>query len=461
MNHTSKLHEECAVFGVSVTTDEAAGITYNGLLAMQHRGQEGAGIAVSVDNKILYHKNKGLVTEVFSGKVLEKLPKSRVAVGHNRYSTTGNNTLANVGPFITEFLTGRIATAHNGNIYNAQDIKKALQSQGLHFHATSDSEVVSSLIAYEIMQQKSQTTGMIKAAEQFLGAFSLIVLHSDNRLIALRDPDGYRPLCIGKNENGIAIASESCSLDSCGFPFVRDVRPGEMVVVENGEITYQEVVLTRKTPHCGLCIFEYVYFARADSVIDGLSVYRARYNMGVQLAKEFPVDADIVCGVPDSGLEAAIGYSAQSGIPLVPGFVKNRYIGRSFIYPTQSQRENAVRLKLNPLRELIRGKRVVLVDDSIVRGTTSARIVNSLKRAGASELHMRISSPPFRYSCHFGTDIDSAENLIANQMDIGQICTKIGADSLGYISMAGLKTACSASTGAFCTNCFEGNHQVK
>jgi len=456
MNANDKLHEECAVFGVSLTKSEASGITYNGLLSLQHRGQEGAGIAVVEDNQILCHKDIGLVSEVFSRPALEGLPAGKIAVGHTRYSTTGSHLQKNVGPFITEYLTGRIATAHNGNITNAKALRSQLKSRGLHFDASSDSEVVSSLIAYCMLNDQDALTGLVKAADMLQGAFSLVIASSDHRLIALRDPNGYRPLCIGHNESGIAVASESCALEAGGFSFLRDVLPGEVVVIEDGEITREGVRLSRREAGCGLCIFEYVYFARPDSIIDGLSVYEARYNMGYALAAEYPVDADIVCGVPDSGLEAASGYSVKSGIPLVSGFVKNRYIGRSFIYPTQTERDSAVRLKLNPLSANIRGKRIVLVDDSIVRGTTCEKIVRSLKNAGAKEVHMRISSPPFRYTCHYGTDIGSEENLIANQMETQEICRKIGADSLGYISIEGLLGACAKCQLPFCSACFIG-----
>ena len=456
---TDKLQEECAVFGVSTNLKEAAGITYNGLLAMQHRGQEGAGIAVTKGNAILYHKNVGLVNEVFSKQVLEKLSKSGLAVGHVRYSTTGSNTLHNVQPFVTEFLTGRIATVHNGNVVNAKGIKEQLENCGLDFSATSDSEVISSLIAYHTIKEGSVEAGVAAAVGKLLGAFSLIVLSGDHKLTAIRDANGFRPLCIGENQYGLAIASESCALDSCGFTFVRDVKPGEMVVIENGEITCERIVLSAKRQ--GLCIFEYVYFARPDSVIDGLSVYEARHNMGRLLAREHAIEADLVCGVPDSGLEAAEGYAAESGIPLASGFVKNRYIGRSFIFPTQAQRENAVKLKLNPLSFNIRGKSIVLVDDSIVRGTTSAKIIQNLRAAGAKEVHMRISSPPFKHTCHFGTDIDSEENLIANQMNIEEIRLKIGADTLGFISIEGLKEACKKSAMPFCTGCFTGDYGME
>ena len=452
-----KLGEECAVFGVSLATDEAVGITYNGLLSLQHRGQEGAGIAAVRDNNIVCHKDVGLVSEVFSGEWLEQSPKSRVAVGHTRYATTGGSRRENTGPFVTDYLTGRIATAHNGNITNAREIRDMLMKKGLYFGATSDSEVISSLIAYCITKEEGVVRGIMRAAGQLRGAFSLVIAGGMGKLIAVRDPNGFRPLCVGKSEMGIAVASESCALETCDFSFLGDVAPGEVVVIEHGEIVSREVCLTNREEDKGLCIFEYVYFARPDSVIDGLSVHDARYNMGVILAKEYPVDADMVCGVPDSGLDAANGYSAASGIPIASGFVKNRYIGRSFIYPTQMQRDSAVKLKLNPLAASVKGKRIVLVDDSIVRGTTSEKIVRSLRHAGAREVHMRVSSPPFRHTCHYGTDIDNEDNLIANRMSLEEIREMIGADSLGYISIEGMRRACAGCSLAFCTACFTGN----
>nr|AXS01369.1 glutamine phosphoribosylpyrophosphate amidotransferase [uncultured bacterium] len=457
MHPSGKPTEKCAVFGVSLIAYEAAGITYNALLSLQHRGQECAGIAVVHDSKMHHHKGVGLVNEVFSGAELERFPECRLAVGHTRYSTTGGTAEANAGPFITEFLTGRIATSHNGNITNAPEIRGELRDYGLQFNATSDSEVVSSLIAYWITKENDTLKGIIKAASLLKGAFSLVIATGEHTLVAVRDPSGYRPLCLGRNDIGYAVSSEGCAFDACGFEFVRNVQPGEVIMLKKGKILHQEVCLPERDEKGGLCIFEYVYFARPDSVIDGLSVYKARNNMGAALAREYPVDADVVCGVPDSGLDAAIGYSAVSGIPLVTGFVKNRYIGRSFIYPTQTQREGAVRLKLNPLSYSIGGKRVVLVDDSIVRGTTSEQIIKSLKSAGAKEVHMRVSSPPFRYTCHYGTDIDSEENLIANKIEIEEIRRLIGADSLGYISIEGLKQACAGCNLPFCTACFTGH----
>ncbi len=451
-----KLREECAIIGTSLKCEEAAGVVYNGLLALQHRGQEGAGIALSYNQSIVLEKDVGLVNEVLTEKVLAKLPKAKTAIGHARYSTTGSNTIKNVQPFLTEYLTGRIATAHNGNITNAKQVRSMLEKEGLDFSATSDSEVISSLIAFNIISCKNLLKGVIEASKILCGAFSLVLMTGDKKLVAVRDPHGFRPLCIGKNEYGIAVASESCALDSCGFDFVRDVIPGEVIIIENGEIIHSSVELVAKKQ--GLCIFEYVYFARPDSVIDNLSVYEARFNMGRMLAKEHPIDADVVCGVPDSGLEAAMGYAYESGLPLVSGFVKNRYIGRSFIYPSQLQREHAVKIKLNPLRANIEGKSIVLVDDSIVRGTTSAKIISSLRSINAKQVHMRISSPPFRHTCHFGTDIDNEQNLIANQISIEEICKRIGADSLGFISVEGLKDACSKCSLPFCTGCFNNDY---
>ena len=451
------LHEECAIFGVSLQEgEEAPGLCYNGLLALQHRGQEGAGIAAARGNALACQKGLGLVSEAFPTAALAGLPAAGQAIGHARYSTTGANTLENVQPFVTEYLTGRIATAHNGNVTNARSLREKLRPFGLEFSATSDSQVVSSLIAYMVLRKGDFFTGVREACKLLRGAFSLVVLSGDGRLAAVRDPNGYRPLCLGESREGLAVASESCALDSCGFTFLRDVAPGEIVLVEHGKITHSERCLAASRQ--SLCVFEYVYFARPDSVIDGLSVYEARLNMGRALAREHPVEADLVCGVPDSGLEAAMGYAEESGIPYASGFVKNRYIGRSFIFPTQAQREHAVDLKLNPLRSAVAGKRVVLVDDSIVRGTTCARIVSAMRRAGAKEVHLRISSPPFTHTCHFGTDIGDEENLIANRLTLREIEAQTGADTLGYISLEGLRQACRGSSLPLCDGCFTGRY---
>lgn len=461
MKMTDKLKEECAVFGVSSICRNAAAVTVIGLTALQHRGQEGCGIALSDGRRLYLHKNTGLVQEVFTEEIYNSFSECSAAVGHNRYSTTGVNCRENLGPFVFEYLTGRIAVSHNGNVTNADTLKKRLEIEGISFQATSDSEVLSALIAYSILKEGEIKSGIIKAVRQLEGAFSLVVMTGDGSLYVIRDGSGYRPLCMGIREEAVAVASESCALESCGFEFLRDVYPGELVVLNGGKIKESEIILTNKSENSGICIFEYVYFARPDSVLDGQSVYEARRKMGQQLAAESPAAADIVIGVPDSGLDAAFGYSEASQIPYACGFVKNRYIGRSFICPTQEERIQAVRLKLNPLTAVVKGKRIVLIDDSIVRGTTSKKIIENLRRAGALEIHVRISSPQFRYGCNYGTDIDGEEHLLANQMSTEEIRDAIGADSLEFISVEGLKTACGDCTLSFCTHCFTGNQNSR
>jgi len=453
---SDKLSEECAVFGISGSGGEAAGYVYNGLISLQHRGQEGAGIAALFGVTIETHKGKKLVGEVFDAETLDKLKGSSLAIGHARYlATAKRNKRSAIQPFVKEYLTGRLAVAYNGVLTNGAKIKSTLSKKGITFTSDSDSETISSLIAYKIIKQKNVENGVIEAVKMLEGAFSLVIMSSQNKLFAVRDRRGYRPLCIGGDFRTTAVSSESCALESCGLKFERDVAPGELVVIENGKITKSIFYKGEEPPKSSICVFEYVYFARPDSVIDGLSVYESRFNMGAALAKEWPCNADVVCGVPDSGLEAALGYSYQSGIPLVTGFIKNRYVGRSFIYPSQSQREHVVRIKLNPLTANVNGKKVVLVDDSIVRGTTCARIISSLKDAGAKEVHMRVSSPPFVFTCHHGTDVGDEKNLIANKLSLEQIRVKIGADSLGYISLDGLRKACEGCYLDFCTYCFE------
>jgi amidophosphoribosyltransferase len=456
-NKQDKPGEECGVFGVLTTASDAVAVTHNALLSLQHRGQESAGIAVLQGSTILCRKDVGLVSAVFPNQG-RLPPESRLAIGHVRYSTTGTNSIENAQPCVTEYLKGRLASAHNGNITNCDPIRKKLSDSGLAFLASSDSEVISSLIAFEALKSDGFEDAVVRAAEQLEGAFSLVILSHEGKLIALRDGWGFRPLCIGRNEYGCAIASESCALDSVGFSFVRDIRPGEMIVIDENGFQSAGIVLER--PLKGVCVFEYVYFARPDSIIDGQGVYDARVRMGGILAREHAVDADVVCGLPESGLDAAAGYGAASGIPVQAGFVRNRYIGRSFIYPTQSQREAAIRLKLNPLVSNVKGKRIVLIDDSMVRGTTFAKLIPTLKSAGALEVHVRIASPPFFHECHFGTDIDSEDTLIANNMDIESICSMIGADSLGFISIEGLHEACRDVRIPLCDGCFSGAYPV-
>ncbi|MGN0621762.1 MAG: amidophosphoribosyltransferase [Porcipelethomonas sp.] len=453
------IHEECGVFGIySRETMDVAADTYFALYALQHRGQESCGIVVNDKGLFSYHKDLGLVPEVFNDEQLKKLGTGNIAIGHVRYSTTGKSNRSNAQPLVVRHIKGPMAIAHNGNLINARELREKYELKGAIFHSTNDTEAIS----YAITEQRIMHPSIEKAVEQamykFKGAYSLVIM-SPTKLIAARDPNGFRPLCMGKTENGaIVFSSETCALDSIGAKFVRDVEPGEIVVVDNGEVH------SIKT-HCGgktsMCVFEYVYFARPDSVIEGAGVHQARLNAGKILWEEHPVEADVVVGVPDSGLDAALGFSKASGIPYGVGFIKNRYVGRTFIQPTQSQRTNAVKIKLNVLKDVVSGKRVVLIDDSIVRGTTSARIVGLIREAGAKEVHMRISSPPFTNPCYFGTDIDSKENLIACKMPISEIAKKIGADSLGYLSVDGVKRIAEGANCNFCTGCFTGEYPIE
>lgn len=453
-----KPHEECGVFGICDRDGpEAARETYMALYALQHRGQESCGIAVNDDGVIVAHKDLGLVSEVFSDVMLRHLQGGDMAVGHVRYSTTGSNRRENAQPMVMKYVKGTLALAHNGNLVNAQQLRRELELSGAIFQTTNDTEVMAYIIARQRLRTPSIERAVAEAMNELKGAYS-IVLMSPRKLIAARDPNGFRPLCIGRLGNSTVFASESCAFDAIGATFVRDVEPGEVVIAdENGVTSIRD--------HCGgkrsLCIFEYIYFARPDSYIDGVSVHQARIEAGRCLAREYPVDADMVVGVPDSGIDAALGYARQSGIPYGIGFIKNKYIGRTFIQPTQRQRSTAVRIKLNALRSEVEGKRVVMVDDSIVRGTTSEHIVSLLREAGAKEVHLRISSPPFTNPCYFGTDIDSRENLIACQMSVEAICRTVGADSLGYLKTEDLDRIAVGPGGGFCKGCFTGEYPVE
>lgn len=452
------IHEECGVFGIySKNAENVASLTYFALYALQHRGQESCGIAVNDDGVISSYKDNGLVPEVFTREQLEKLGSGTMAVGHVRYSTTGVPNRSNAQPLVISHVKGPMALCHNGNLVNAYELRRKFELGGAIFHSTNDTEV----IAYAITQKRLETGSIEEAVEQAMndikGAYSIVVM-SAQKMIAARDPNGFRPLCMGKTPEGsVVFASESCALDSIGATFIRDLKPGEIVVVSKDGVKSIET-------HCGskghLCVFEYVYFARPDSVIEGASVHRARQRAGAFLALEHPVQADVVIGVPDSGLDAALGFAQQSGIPYGVGFIKNRYIGRTFIQPSQGQRENSVKIKLNVIKETVKGKRVVMIDDSIVRGTTSARIVNLLREAGAKEVHMRVSSPPFLNPCYFGTDIDSRENLIACQMPVEDIAKAIGADSLGYLSITGVNQIAEGARCGFCDGCFTGKYPI-
>lgn len=456
----NNLHEECGVFGIFENkTTYVAQSVYHGLYALQHRGQESCGIAVNDDGVFRHHRGDGLVHEVFTNEKMEHLGVGNMAIGHVRYSTTGGKNANNIQPLVIRHIKGNLAVAHNGNLVNAPDLRKQFELKGGIFHGTSDTESIAYSIVAERLTSKSTEEAVEKVMRSLKGAYSCVVMTA-TKLIAFRDPDGFRPLCLGKTADGAwIVSSESCAIDSIGAEFVRDIAPGEIVVIST------EGVESIKT-HCGsrgnICVFEYIYFARPDSVIEGSSVQQARIRAGRFLAQEHPVDADIVIGVPDSGLDAALGYAQESKIPYGIGFVKNRYIGRSFIQPNQNQREDAVRIKLNVIKENIKGKRVIMIDDSIVRGTTCARIVALLREAGAKEVHMRVSAPPFKYPCFFGTDVDSQENLIACKFDtVDEIAKEIGVDSLGYLSVCATKKLAENSDCGFCDGCFTGCYPVE
>ena len=449
------IHEECGVFGVySPKNANVASLVYYGLYALQHRGQESCGIVVNDDGMFTAHHGIGLVNDVFSHQEMEKFPMGQIAVGPVRYGTTGGVTMRNCQPIQVNHLKGKLAIAHNGNLSNALPLRTSLELSGAIFHSTSDTETIAYVITRERLNAPSIQEAVYRATEKLEGAYSLVMM-SSTKLVAVRDPHGFRPLCYGTMPDGTyVVASESCALSAVGAVFQRELLPGEIITIDASG-------LSSDRRRCGTapqktCIFEYIYFARPDSVIGGVSVHAARVNAGRILAKRHPVDADIVIGVPDSGLDAAIGYSRESGIPYGIGLIKNKYIGRTFISPGQDHRVDQVRIKLNPVENELRGKRVVLVDDSIVRGTTCARLVSLVRNAGASEIHMRISAPPFLHPCYYGTDIDSRENLIACQYTIPEITRMIGADSLGYLPLEDLKELCAGA--GYCSACFSGEY---
>ncbi len=449
-----KPKEECGVFGIiSPRPIPTVPLSASALMALQHRGEESAGIATFVDGALKCKKGMGLVSEVFSSDYLEYAANTKIAVGHVRYSTTGSCNLENAQPIETVHSKISLALAHNGNLTNSAHIRGDLVQSGMVLHTTNDTEILNILIVRNMIETNDIERAVVKAMNFVEGAFSIVIATKD-KLIAVRDPNGFKPLCMGRLGDATVFASETCALDALGATFVRDVKPGEVVSCDGkGNInTY----MLDNASQSGLCAFEFIYFARPDSVIDGISVYKAREQMGRALYRQKPTDADYVCGVPDSGLVAAQGYSQESGIPTVPAFVKNKYVGRSFILPDQVKRESAVNIKLNPIRSTVEGKRIVLIDDSIVRSTTSTRIIRMLRAAGAKEIHMRISSPPFKYECYFGTDIDDRDKLVANHYDTDGICKRIGADSLEYLSLENLK-AISPNT-SFCFGCFTGDY---
>lgn len=450
------IHEECGVFGViSPEATNVANISYYGLYALQHRGQESCGIVVNDDGVFVSHKDMGLLSEVFSGDILSRLPRGTMAVGHVRYGTTGGTNRNNCQPIEVNHQKGRMALAHNGNLSNAAELRNELELSGAIFHTTSDTETIAYIITKERLKAPSIEEALSRAMNTLDGAYSLVMM-SPQKLICARDPYGFRPLCYGRTPDGMyVVASESCAIKAVGAEVIRDVEPGEILVFsKNGVISRKE--------HCSkkdkkLCIFEYIYFARPDSVIDGVSVHAARFRAGKVLASTHPVEADIVIGVPDSGLDAALGFSEQSGIPYGIGLIKNKYIGRTFIAP--GDRLDKVKIKLSAVEDAVKGKRVVLIDDSIVRGTTSGRIVKLLREAGAKEIHMRISSPPFLHPCYYGTDIDSEDHLIACKHTVDEISDIIGADSLGYLPVERLDSL--TGNCEFCSACFGGDYPTK
>ncbi len=449
------LHEECGVFGVySDGSLDPAYACYNGLLALQHRGQESCGIAVSDEGVIDYHKNMGLVTEVFNNNILDSL-SGQMGISHVRYSTAGGSVLENAQPLVMRYVKGTLSVAHNGNLTNAVEIRKQLEQRGAIFQTTIDSEVICYVIARERLKCHSVEDAVARTMQVIEGAYSLLVM-SPRKVIAARDPHGFRPLCMGKVNGSYVFASESAALDACGAEFVRDIEPGEIVIADKDGLRSMKPELGEKKK--SLCIFEYIYFARSDSFIDGVSVYEARKQAGKILARTFPVEADMVIGVPESGIDAAIGYSEESGIPYEKTIVKNSYIGRTFIKPSQKERMKSVRIKLNPITNMVKGKRVVIIDDSIVRGTTVDRIVTMLRDAGAKEVHMRISSPPFMWPCYYGTDIPSRGELIACNHSIEEITKLSGADSLGYLPVESLHEMIGYAPIGFCDGCFTGKY---
>ena len=456
------LHEECGVFGMyDLDGNDVASTIYYGLFALQHRGQESCGIAVSdtcgPKGKVTVHKDMGLVNEVFTQDILDSM-KGDIGVGHVRYSTAGASTRENAQPLVLNYVKGTLGLAHNGNLINANDLRKELEYTGAIFQTTIDSEVIAYHIARERLNSKTVEEAVKLAAKKIKGAYALVVM-SPRKLIGARDPFGFKPLCIGKRDNAYILASETCALDTLGAEYVRDVLPGQVVTItpEKGIVSDTSLCLPKGQE--ARCIFEYIYFARPDSQIDGVGVYHSRIMAGRFLAIDSPVEADLVVGVPESGNAAALGYALESGIPYGKAFVKNGYVGRTFIKPKQSNRESSVKIKLNVLREAVEGKRIIMIDDSIVRGTTSDRIVRMLREAGATEVHVRISSPPFLWPCYFGTDIPEREQLIAYNRTIDQIREVIGADSLGYLEIPRLEEIADGLS--ICKGCFTGKYPIE
>ncbi len=455
-----KIKEECGIFGIYAEHPKTS-LSYTvcaGLSTLQHRGEESCGIAINADGIIEYYKDLGLVSEVFYPQVLDKLPEGKMAIGHVRYSTTGSDKKENAQPIVIRHKKGNLAVVHNGNLTNAVELKRELEDEGAIFTSTNDTEIICHIIVRERMKTNSIEEAVKNTMKRIKGAYSLLVM-SSTKMIAVRDPQGFRPLCMGKMGKNIIFASETCALDILGAKFERDVKPGEIITITNNTIKSDEYICDENK---GLCIFEYIYFARPDSIIDGVSVHKFRKETGRFLAKQAPVEADIVAGVPDSGLDAAMGYSKESKIPYDIVFTKSKYIGRTFIQNTQSKRQKQVLLKLNPIKMNVKDRKIVLIDDSIVRGNTIRRIVDSLKTAGAKEVHLRIASPAFLDVCYFGTDVDKKENLVAVNYSVEDIRKQIGADSLEYLSLESLSAiAHKYDIGGYCDGCFTGKYPIE
>lgn len=455
--HDDRLKEECGVFGIFNNDSTDSGrIAYYGLFSLQHRGQESCGIAVIDDTVVKQYKDMGLVPEVFNDEILDKLT-GKIAIGHVRYSTAGGSIRQNAQPLVSKYLKGALGISHNGNLTNAYELRAKFESEGFIFQTSIDSEVIANIIARQRVVNPSIENAVSEMMKIVEGSYSLVVM-SPKKLIGCRDPHGFRPLVLGKTKNSYVLSSETCSLDAVGATFVRDIEPGEIVVIDDNGVTSIKTHCKKFKP--SICIFEYIYFARPDTYIDGISVYEARKNIGRQLAKEHPVQGDIVIGVPDSGIAAAIGYSEESNIPYGIGLVKNKYVGRTFISPTQEKRENGVKVKLNVLKESVKGKKVIMVDDSIVRGTTIKQLVKLLKEAGAKEIHMRVSSPPFMWPCYYGTDIPSKKDLIACKYSVEEITKVSDLDSLGYLPIDKLDII-TGSKCNYCDACFSGNYPAE
>ena len=454
-----KLHEECGVFGI--WSNDIKGVAediYYGLVALQHRGQESAGIVVC-DTKgplgnVCIHKGMGLVSEIFDKNIMANL-RGNIGIGHVRYSTTGESMIENAQPVFLNYLKGTLALAHNGNITNADEIRNELIEKGASFHGTTDSEVIAYKIAMERMQSGSIEEAVIRVSKMLKGGYALLMV-SPQKLVGVRDPLGLKPLCLGKRGEAYMLASESAAIVSAGGEYVRDIEPGEVVTISENGIISDFTLKQEKHAHC---IFEYIYFAREDSVMDGISVHGARLKGGASMAKRYPVEADVVTGVPDSGIAAAVGYAEESGIPFKLAFHKNSYVGRTFIKPTKKERQSAVQMKLSLIENVVKDKRVVLIDDSIVRGTTISNLINTMRNAGAKEVHVRISSPPFLYPCYYGTDVPDNSELIANKLSKDEICKFIGADSLEYMEVEDLHEMVNDLP--ICKACFDNNYPVK